>query len=179
MSMKFSLVIPVYNEAGNISRLVEECIASIPADVLGEIIVVDDCSLDASVTEISELKSKQKKVRLIRHKHNAGQSAALLSGVLAAKYEVIAQLDGDGQNDPADLPNLIKRLGEPGGSGPALVGGVRVKRKDTGSKRWASKAANKIRDWALNDNCPDTGCGTKVYWRSVFLKLPLTLKALF
>ncbi|MEM7068079.1 MAG: glycosyltransferase family 2 protein [Pseudomonadota bacterium] len=170
--MKFSLVIPVYNEEGNISRLVEECLSEIPADILGEIIVVDDCSNDGSANAVIQAKSKSEKVRLIRHSTNSGQSTALRSGILAAKFEVIAQLDGDGQNDPADLPTLAASLAEPGSDGIALVGGIRTKRKDTGSKRWASRAANKIRDWALQDDCPDTGCGTKVYWREAFLKLP-------
>ena len=170
--MKFSLIIPVYNEEGNIARLVSECLDVIPASILGEIIVVDDCSGDGSVREVMDLKSRSRKIRLIRHRTNAGQSAALRSGINAAKHDVIAQLDGDGQNDPADLANLAEKLGKPGGNGPALVGGIRTQRKDTGSKRWASLAANKIRDWALRDNCPDTGCGTKVYWREAFLKLP-------
>ena len=170
--MKFSLIIPVYNEEGNIARLVNECLDVIPAAILGEIIVVDDCSSDGSVREVMDIKSRSRKIRLILHRTNAGQSAALRSGINAAKHDVIAQLDGDGQNDPADLANLAEKLGKPGGNGPALVGGIRTQRKDTGSKRWASLAANKIRDWALHDNCPDTGCGTKVYWREAFLRLP-------
>ncbi|MEM9329805.1 MAG: glycosyltransferase family 2 protein [Pseudomonadota bacterium] len=170
--MKFSLVIPVFNEKGNISRLVAECQDVIPPEFLGEIIVVDDCSTDNSADEILPLKNQYKNLRIIRHKTNAGQSAALRSGILEAKFEVIAQLDGDGQNDPADLVKLLARLGQPGTDGPALIGGVRTNRKDTGSKRMASRLANKIRDWALNDHCPDTGCGTKVYWRDAFLKLP-------
>lgn len=140
--------------------------------MLGEVIVVDDCSSDTTVNEIVALKKQYKSLRLVKHLTNAGQSTALRSGIMAAKHEIVAQLDGDGQNDPADLPEMFKLLGEPGSSGPALIGGVRTKRKDTGSKRWASKAANKIRDWALGDNCPDTGCGTKIYWREAFLKLP-------
>ncbi len=170
--MKFSLVIPAYNEAGNIGRLVDECYSAIPGTMLGEVIVVDDHSTDSSVDEIVSLKKTHKSLRLIRHETNAGQSAALRTGILAAKHAVVAQLDGDGQNDPADLPEMFRQLAKPGSNGPALIGGIRTKRKDTGSKRWASKAANRIRDWALGDNCPDTGCGTKIYWREAFLKLP-------
>jgi dolichol-phosphate mannosyltransferase len=81
-------------------------------------------------------------------------------------------MDGDGQNDPHDIPRLLEVLAPPGQPGPALVGGVRTQRKDTGSKRWASRAANWIRDSVLKDDCPDTGCGIKVYWREVFLRLP-------
>ncbi|MCK9912379.1 hypothetical protein MXD81_24710, partial [Microbacteriaceae bacterium K1510] len=78
----------------------------------------------------------------------------------------------DGQNDPKDIPKLLDALATPGTDGPALVNGWRKERKDTGSKRWASRAANKIRDAVLKDDCPDTGCGIKVYWREVFLRLP-------
>lgn len=170
--MKFSLVIPAYNEEGNIGKLVEEAFDVIPAAILGEIIVVDDHSSDKTADEVIAIKTKQNKLRLIRHQINAGQSAALRTGILAAKFDIIAQMDGDGQNDPADFEAMIKLLGEPGREGPALVGGIRTKRKDTGSKRWASKAANKIRDLILKDDCPDTGCGTKIYWRDAFLRLP-------
>jgi len=173
--MKFSLVIPAFNEEGNVGKLVEEAFNVIPANILGEIIVIDDHSTDKTADEMIALKSKQKKLRLIKHRTNAGQSTALRTGILAAKFDVIAQLDGDGQNDPADFEAMIKLLGKPGSDGPALVGGVRTKRKDTGSKRWASKAANTIRDLVLKDDCPDTGCGTKIYWREAFMKLPVFL----
>jgi len=138
--------------------------------------VVDDCSTDNSFEEICNLQKTCKILRYIRHNTNAGQSASLRTGILAARFDIIAQLDGDGQNDPGDLENLYNRLDPPqreiSSDKVALVGGVRTKRKDTGSKRFASKAANKIRDWVLNDGCPDTGCGTKIYWRDAFLKLP-------
>lgn len=173
---KISLVIPAYNEEGNIGRLVSECFEVIPADILGELIVVDDCSSDNSGAEISQLQLKHKNLRYIRHLSNAGQSASLRTGILAAKFPIIAQLDGDGQNDPNDLSNLYAQLETPDlidhTDKVALVGGVRTKRKDTGSKKIASRAANKIRDWVLRDGCPDTGCGTKIYWRDAFLKLP-------
>ncbi len=177
---KISLVIPAFNEEGNIGRLVTECFDTIPDDILGELIVVDDCSTDNSGAEIAELQTQHPNLRYLRHEENAGQSASLRTGILAAGFDIIAQLDGDGQNDPADIPNLYQRLDMPqtgmsenNGANPvALVGGVRTKRKDTGSKRIASRAANKIRDWVLRDGCPDTGCGTKIYWRDAFLMLP-------
>lgn len=173
ISTKISVVIPVFNEAGNIGRLVDEVRGAVGKDDLGEIIVVDDCSSDKGGDEVRAIAKKDKRVRLIRHLENAGQSAALRSGVLAAKFDIIATLDGDGQNDPHDIPNLLSHLGEPGREGgAALVGGVRTKRKDTGSKRWASRAANKIRDFVLRDDCPDTGCGIKLFWREAFLRLP-------
>ena len=170
--MKISLVIPACNEEGNIGRLVEECYSVIPTNILGELLVVDDCSTDGTAQEIANLQKKNANLRLLRHVTNAGQSAAMRTGIQAAKFDVGAQLDGDGQNDPADIEKLLSVLGEPGGDGAALVGGIRTKRRDTGSKRLASRAANAIRDFVLKDNCPDTGCGTKVYWRDVALQLP-------
>ncbi len=173
---KISLVIPAYNEEGNIGRLVEESFKAIPPDVLGEIIVVDDNSNDGSSHEINALRKISKKLRYIRHLTNAGQSAGLRTGILAAKFPVIAQMDGDGQNDPHDISKMYQQLDDPldssGIDKVALVGGIRTNRKDTGSKRLASRAANKIRDWVLRDGCPDTGCGIKIYWKSAFLRLP-------
>jgi dolichol-phosphate mannosyltransferase len=171
--MKISVVIPAYNEEGNIGRLVAETFDSVPAASLGEIIVVDDGSSDATAAEIRAMAAKSRKLRLLRHHQNAGQSTALRSGVRAARFDVIATMDGDGQNDPRDIPVLLARLAAPGDrSGPALVGGIRANRKDSGSKRLASRAANAIRDFVLRDDCPDTGCGIKVFWRDAFLMLP-------
>ena len=171
--MQISVVIPAFNEEGNIGRLVRETFDAVSEAQLGEVVVVDDCSTDATVSELSELKRTLPKLRIVRHLTNAGQSASLLSGILAARFPAIAQMDGDGQNDPRDIPGLLAKLAEPGDrSGPALVGGVRTKRRDTGSKRWASKFANGLRKRILQDDCPDTGCGIKVYWREAFLRLP-------
>ncbi|MEZ5790674.1 MAG: glycosyltransferase family 2 protein [Nitratireductor sp.] len=171
--MQISVVIPAFNEEGNIGRLVRETFDAVSEAQLGEVVVVDDCSTDATVSELSELKQTLPKLRIVRHLTNAGQSASLRSGILAARFSVIAQMDGDGQNDPRDIPGLLAKLAEPGDlSGPALVGGVRTKRRDTGSKRWASKFANGLRKRILQDDCPDTGCGIKVYWREAFLRLP-------
>jgi len=171
--MQISVVIPAYNEEGNIGRLVAETFAAIADKALGEVIVVDDFSSDGTAAEIRALKAGNPKLRLVRHLTNAGQSAAVRSGILAARFPVIATMDGDGQNDPADIPRLLEKLGQPGEAGvPALVGGVRTSRKDTGSKKFASRAANWIRDAVLRDDCPDTGCGIKVFWRDAFLRLP-------
>ena len=172
--MRVSVVIPALNEAGNIGRLVEETYRVVPAHLLGEVIVVDDASTDSTPDEIKALitAGRLPGLRYLRHDARSGQSTAMRTGILAARFPVIATMDGDGQNDPADIPRLLERLAEPGATGPSLVGGWRTSRKDTGSKRWASKAANWIRDSILKDECPDTGCGIKVYWREAFLLLP-------
>lgn len=173
--MRASIVLPAMNEAGNIGRLVEETYAVVPEDLLLEVIVVDDGSDDSTADEIKALidNGQYKGLRYLRHEARSGQSVALRTGILAAQSEIIAQMDGDGQNDPRDLEKLLALLAPPScSSGPALVGGVRTNRKGASSKRVASKAANWIRDAVLRDNCPDSGCGIKVYWREAFLLLP-------
>lgn len=172
--MRVTVVIPALNEAGNIGRLVEETYAHVPASDLAEVIVVDDASTDTTPDEIATLidSGRFPGLRMLRHGERSGQSAALRTGITAASNPVIATMDGDGQNDPRDIPKLLARLAEPGSKGPALVNGWRTSRKAEGSKRWASKAANWIRDAVLKDDCPDTGCGIKVYWRDAFLRLP-------
>lgn len=172
--MRVTVVIPALNEAGNIGRLVEETYAHVPSSRLSETIVVDDASTDATPDEIKGLiaSGRYPGLRYLRHDKRSGQSAALRSGILAATSPVIATMDGDGQNDPRDIPRLLDLLAQPGSDGPALVNGVRTERKATGSKRWASRAANWIRDKVLQDDCPDTGCGIKVYWREAFVRLP-------
>lgn len=170
--MRVSVVIPAFNEEGNIGRLVEETFQVVPEDVLAEVIVIDDCSDDGTGAEVKALISRYPKLRYLRHSDRSGQSAGLRTGILAAANGVIATMDGDGQNDPNDIEKLVRRIAAPGSEGPALVGGYRAKRKASGSKRYASLAANWIRDKVLRDDCPDTGCGIKVYWREAFLRLP-------
>jgi dolichol-phosphate mannosyltransferase len=171
-SMSVSVVIPALNEAGNIGRLVEETYAAIPRDRLAEVIVVDDCSEDATGAEVKALVRTYPSLRYLRHGTRSGQSAAIRTGVLAASAPIIATMDGDGQNDPRDIPHLLGRLGANLSDGPALVGGVRAKRKAVGSRKLASVIANRIRNAAFKDNCPDSGCGIKVFWREAFLRLP-------
>lgn len=172
--MRVSVVIPALNEAGNIGRLVKETYECVPADLLGEVIVIDDGSDDATPGEVKALidGGTLPGLRYLRHGARSGQSTAMRTGILAAVHPVIATMDGDGQNDPRDIPKLLARLAPPGSRGPALVGGVRINRQADGSKKWASRWANRIRDAVLKDNCPDTGCGIKVYWREAFLRLP-------
>ncbi len=172
--MRLTVVIPALNEAGNIGHLVEETYAVVPSAMLAEVVVVDDASEDATGAEVKALiaSGAYPGLRYLRHGERSGQSAALRTGILAATSAVIATMDGDGQNDPRDIPRLAEKLAPPGTRGPALVNGWRTERRDTGSKKWASKAANWIRDSVLKDDCPDTGCGIKVYWREAFLRLP-------
>jgi dolichol-phosphate mannosyltransferase len=170
--MSVSVVLPALNEAGNIGRLIEETYAAIPADRLGEVIVVDDCSDDATGAEIKALTARYPSLRYLRHGKRSGQSAAIRTGVLAASGALIATMDGDGQNDPRDIPNLLAQLGPSLSEGPAMVGGVRVTRKAVGSRRIASVVANRVRNACFKDNCPDSGCGIKVYWREAYLRLP-------
>jgi dolichol-phosphate mannosyltransferase len=171
-AMRVSVVIPAHNEAGNIGRLIDETVAALPPALLGEIVVVDDASADATGMEISRRLDAIPSLRCIRHDVRAGQSAALRNGVIAARMPIIATMDGDGQNDPADIPSLAARLGLPGSAGPALVGGVRLSRQTEKSKRVASALANRIRRLVLTDGCPDTGCGVKLFRRDAFLRLP-------
>ena len=151
LRMRIAVVIPAFNEAGNIGRLIEETIAVVPEANLQEVIVVD--GTDA---EIEAMLSRCKPLRYLRHGTRAGQSAALRNGVIAAAAPVIATMDGDGQNDPADIMRLVSRLGRKGRE-PALVGGLREGRKAKGSRTAASRLANWIRDKVLADGCPDTG----------------------
>lgn len=169
--MKLSVVVPALNEAGNIGRLVAETYAAVPPALLAEVIIVDDASTDATVAEVTALMETWPTLRLISHGTRAGQSSALRTGIRAARSAVVATMDGDGQNDPADIAPLAALL-ERSGQATALVGGIRTNRKDTGSKRFASRFANWLRDVVLKDGCPDTGCGMKVFRRAPFLDLP-------
>lgn len=169
--MRLSIVIQAYNEEGNIGRLVEETFAKMPVSELSEVIVVDDRSEDGTGAEVKALLVRYPKLRYLRHEQRAGQSAALRTGVRAARFPIIATMDGDGQNDPADIMKVFARLGKDGRE-PAMAAGIRVGRKGPGSRKAASRFANYVRDRVLADGCPDTGCGIKVYRREAFLELP-------
>lgn len=169
--MRIAVVIPAYNEAGNIGRLIEETVAAVPPATLQEVIVVDDASDDGTGAEVKALIPRHGALRYLRHAERAGQSAALRNGVIAATAPVIATMDGDGQNDPADIMRLLTKLGPAGGE-PAMVAGIRAGRKAAGSRKLASRFANWIRDKVLADGCPDTGCGLKIYRRDDYLALP-------
>ena len=169
--MPISVVIPAFNEEGNIGRLIGETFATVPKEALGEVIAIDDGSDDGTAAEIKALLSQHPRLRYVRHAHRAGQSAALYIGVRAARFPVIATMDGDGQNDPADIMPLFRLLGGQGRE-PAMAAGIRANRKGSGSRKAASRLANFLRDKMLADGCPDTGCGIKLFRREAFLALP-------
>lgn len=168
--MDLSIVVPVFNEADNIQLLSAEIHAHFAGQLEFELIFVDDGSSDASPSILSELSQQTPTVRVLRHASNAGQSAALLTGVRAAKADWIATLDGDGQNDPADL----LRFWSLRSTAPAadLYIGHRVARQDSALRRFSSRVANGVRGRLLKDDAPDTGCGIKLFRRQLFLTLP-------
>jgi dolichol-phosphate mannosyltransferase len=174
-AVQLSVVIPVFNEVENVLPLLDEVTAALDGRVGYEVIFVDDGSTDTTAQVLAPRLTPGSGVRLVRHRNRAGQSAAVRTGVRAAHGGWIATLDGDGQNDPADIPALFAaaRAQPPGAAGaPALVGGLRLTRRDTWSKRLASRFANRLRQLLLDDGCTDTGCGIKVFRRDAFLDLP-------
>src|SRR3954463_12400056 len=166
-----SIVVPVRNEAGNVAPLIAEIGAALDGRWPYEIIYVNDGSTDATGERLSAGIKKRGNPRQIRHAISSGQSAAVRSGVRAARGAIVATLDGDGQNNPAFLPELILEV-ERGGNRVGLAAGQRVGRKDTGFKRWQSRAANATRNAILHDGTRDTGCGLKAFRRDVFLSMP-------
>ena len=171
-SLLLSVVIPIFNERDNVTPLVEEINAALNGICDFEIIFVNDASTDDSLKILTELKQSFPFIRTVTHNKRSGQSAGLRTGVLAASGTLIATLDGDGQNDPADIPKLLERHESLSGSEFLMITGHRVDRKDTWAKRKASRAANVIRSILLKDNNPDTGCSLKLYDRALFLRLP-------
>ncbi len=166
-----SVVVPVFNERDNTAPLVHEIVAALRGVVPFEILYVDDHSRDDTLATLQALKAQVPELRVLQHQTQSGQSTAIRTGVKAARAPWIATLDGDGQNDPADLPKLL-RARDAGDPLVKLYAGWRVDRKDSGSKRWASRYANAIRARMLHDDTPDTGCGTKLFERDAFLDLP-------
>jgi glycosyltransferase involved in cell wall biosynthesis len=171
--MDLSIVIPVKNEAGNIAPLVGEIDAALDGKgVEYEIIYVDDGSDDATAVELAQLRVTKPRLYVVTHAKSCGQSAAIRSGVKAARAAWIATLDGDGQNDPDDIPSLWQIAKAAPATPPLLIAGHRARRQDSWSKRRASKIANAIRRAMLHDDTPDTGCGLKLFPRTLFLDLP-------
>ncbi|PZQ15408.1 MAG: dolichol-phosphate mannosyltransferase [Rhodanobacter denitrificans] len=168
---QLSVVVPVHNERDNVLPLIDEILAALQGVCDFEIVYVDDLSRDDTLAVLSGAKATTPQLRVVRHLAQSGQSTAIRSGVKAARGEWIATLDGDGQNDPADIPKLLAlRDGSP--ADVKLFAGWRVHRQDSGSKRYASRIANAIRRRLLRDDTPDTGCGIKLFERAAFLDLP-------
>ena len=165
-----SVVVPVRNEAGNVAPLVAEIAAALAGRNF-EVIYVNDGSSDATETELKALQARYPWLRQLRHAQSCGQSAALRTGMLAARGPIVVTLDGDGQNDPAFLPKLIDALTQ-GAPKVGLIAGQRVGRKDSGFKRFQSRVANAVRGTILRDGTRDTGCGLKAFRRDVGLALP-------
>ncbi|MBN2630876.1 MAG: glycosyltransferase family 2 protein [Rhodobacteraceae bacterium] len=168
-----SIVVPLKDEAQNIAPLVQKMRTALAPIARYEIVLVDDGSGDDTRTVILGLMAEAPEVRLIGHAQSGGQSAAVHSGVLAARAPIIATLDGDGQNPPENLPLLLAPLLNPAADPRlGLVAGQRVGRRDTWSKRMASRFANALRSAVLSDGTRDTGCGLKAFRRDAFLALP-------
>jgi dolichol-phosphate mannosyltransferase len=166
-----SIVVPVRNEAENVAPLIAEIVDAIGGRWAYEIIYVDDGSTDATADRLAAAMRQRGNLRQIRHATSSGQSAAVRSGVRAARGAIVATLDGDGQNNPAFLPDLISAI-ENGGDRVGLAAGQRVGRKDTGFKKIQSRVANGVRNAILRDGTRDTGCGLKAFRREVFLMMP-------
>lgn len=163
-----SVVVPVRNEQGNVASLIAEINVALN-HITHEIIYVDDGSTDDTYHQLKALQTQFSQLKIVRHAHSCGQSTAVRTGVKAAQYDWIATLDGDGQNDPADITKLISAVTE----GVDLVGGNRrASRQDTWVKRLSSVIANTVRSKMLRDDTPDTGCGLKLFKRDAFLDLP-------
>jgi dolichol-phosphate mannosyltransferase len=166
-----SIVVPVRNEADNIGPLIAEIAAALDGRWNYEIIYVNDGSTDGTAERLRAAMKERKNLRQLHHAVSSGQSAAVRSGVRAARGAIVATLDGDGQNNPVFLPALISAI-EEGGGRVGLAAGQRVGRKDTGFKKIQSRIANAVRSAILHDGTRDTGCGLKAFPREVFIAMP-------
>ncbi|WP_109315983.1 glycosyltransferase family 2 protein [Pseudovibrio ascidiaceicola] len=164
------VIIPAKNERDNLPPLLDE-IAEALKDYRFEAIVVDDGSTDDSLEVLRRYALEHGFLRLIHHKRSAGQSCSVRTGLLHARGTYVATIDGDGQNNPIYYREMLEAM-EKGGVRVGLAAGQRLGRKASLFKRYASKAANKLRGAILKDNTRDSGCGLKLLRRDVFLKLP-------
>lgn len=168
-----SIVIPAKDERENIQPLVDEIYAALQGQYDFEIIYIDDGSSDGTFEEVLRLKnSGRRELRAIKHAQSVGQSTAVYSGIKAATAELIVTLDADGQNDPADIPNMLEKALQFKTGEHFCIAGYRKKRKDSAWYRFQSRLANKVRATLLGDGTPDTGCGLKVFPKATFLQLP-------
>jgi len=166
-----SIVIPAHNEADNIGTLIRE-IKQLNLDQPYEIIIVDDASSDDTYANVVKLKAEIPELRIIQHEGTYGQSAAVATGIAHAVGELIVTMDGDGQNNPADIPKLVSAILDSENKNLRMVAGFRKKRNDSAWRVLSSKVANSVRSFFLRDQTPDTGCGLKIFYRSAFVKLP-------
>src|SRR6478752_4412762 len=168
---QLSVVVPVFNEQDNVGPLVGEIVTALRGRLPFEIVYVDDHSRDGTLAALQRLKQDVPELRVLHHVEQSGQSTAVRTGVHAARGAWVATLDGDGQNDPADIPKLLAARAS---ATPdiRLFAGWRTTRRDSFNKRISSKIANAVRSRMLKDATPDTGCGLKLFERATFLRLP-------
>lgn len=168
-----SVIIPAYNEQDNIKTLVENITQALNKIENLEIVIVDDCSSDNTQKICADLKLSHPMLTYLKHQKNSGQSAAVYTGVKYARHELIATLDGDGQNPPTEIRKLIEAHNQyTGNKIKTLFAGHRQGRQDPWIKLISSRIANKVRTALLKDDCPDTGCGLKLFYKTTFLDLP-------
>ncbi len=167
-----SIVIPVKNEEENIFPLVQEIHEDLEGKIDFEIIYVNDGSTDKTREKLIEARERFPRLRFVSHKNSCGQSRAIITGVSIAYGPVIGTLDGDGQNDPKDLLLLFEKLQAQSDKEKVLIAGWRSKRQDVWQKKIFSKLGNSIRRFLLHDDTPDTGCSTKVFFKSAFMEMP-------
>lgn len=170
---ELSVVLPVHNEAENIQPLLDEIYAALSGRTAFEVICVDDGSTDDTSERLRAAKRAHPSLRLIRHRTQCGQSTAVRTGVKRSRAPWVVTLDADGQNDPADIPQLLAVVGDAACPPDLqLVNGLRQKRKDSWVKTISSRVANRVRASILGDDTPDSGCGLKLFRRDAFLDLP-------
>jgi dolichol-phosphate mannosyltransferase len=169
--IEVSVVIPALNEADNLPTLIGEVVAALEGRYRYEVVVVDDGSTDGTPAVLASLKAGNCHIVSLRHRQPCGQSAAMLSGIRRARGMIAVTLDGDGQNDPADIPRLVETL-QHAGQQIGLVAGRRKRRQDSFVKRLSSRFANGLRRRLLGDGVADTGCGIRAVWRNLYLELP-------
>jgi len=169
---ELAVVVPVHNETDNLRPLIDEICTALKGAIAFEIIYVDDASVDETAITLRTIQKNVPELKVVTHAKCYGQSTAIASGIEAAVASVIATIDGDGQNDPADIPALFERFRADADPDLLMVAGWRAKRKDTGVKKISSRIANGVRGYLLGDGTPDTGCGLKIFTRKAFLQMP-------
>jgi dolichol-phosphate mannosyltransferase len=168
--LRFSVVIAVFNEAENVVPVTQELLRAAGAIGLFEVIFVDDGSSDDTVDRLRALRAQGDPIRILRHDRRCGKTAALVTGIAAARAPWIVTMDGDGQDNPGEIPGMLQAAWSDEQS--PLVAGIRTRRNDPLPRRIATRFANGLRQKLLRDGCPDTACGFKAFRRDDFLRLP-------